>query len=108
MPVLGYKRFGMVYERMPNHFKCTPRQWQWRSNERHNTMPMYHPRFCDYDEKNRKRMSNIFSKPLDAFKVHWIVPFTLAMIFALRVMQIICAFWDVYVGRRFKMGARGL
>ena len=24
MPVLGYKKIGMVYERMPNHFKCTP------------------------------------------------------------------------------------
>ena len=59
-------------------------------------------------KKTEKRMSNIFSKPLDAFKVHWIVPFTLAMIFAFYVLcTIICAFWDVYVGRRFKMGARG-
>ena len=59
-------------------------------------------------KKSKNRFAQIFSKPLDALNVHWLVPFTLAIIFSVYIVcTIACAFWDVYVGRRLKMKARG-
>jgi len=44
-------------------------------------------------EKSKSRLSNVMSKPLDALNVHWLVPFTLAMIFSAYIFcTILCAF----------------
>ena len=59
-------------------------------------------------KRTANRLKKVVENPLDALSVHWMVPFTLSIIFSIYIVaEIICAFWDLYKGRRYKMEARG-
>ena len=59
-------------------------------------------------KRTANRLKKVVENPLDALSVHWMVPFTLSIIFSICIVaEIICAFWDLYKGRRYKMEARG-